>query len=193
MQHVIYLHGFLSSPHSVKAQQTLAFVRRCYPALNMHVPQLSGDIVKAISMIESIVATLPERPLRFIGSSMGGFLSTYFVEKYANKQGAKAVLVNPAVTPHKLLNDFIGEHINPYSQERFTITHDAIGILRSLEVQKLEHIQSYKVLLQTADETLDYRLAEAKYKGADMTIEQGGNHSFIDYDKHLPQIFEFLR
>lgn len=193
MQHVIYLHGFLSSPHSEKAQQTLAFVRRYYPGLNMHVPQLSGDIIKAISIVESIVATLPERPLRFIGSSMGGFLSTHFVEKYANRQGAKAVLVNPAVTPHQLLNDFIGEHINPYSQERFTITHDAIAILRSLEVLKLEHLQSYKVLLQTADETLDYRLAEAKYKGADMTIEQGGNHSFIDYDKHLPQIFDFLR
>lgn len=193
MQHLIYLHGFLSSPQSEKAQQTLAFAKRHYPALNIYVPQLSGNIGKAILSIEAIIATLPCKPLRFIGSSMGGFLSTHFVEKYADTYGAKAVLVNPAVKPHELMNDYMGLHVNPYSQEQFSVHKQSIDMLRSLEVIAPRHPENYKVLLQTEDETLDYALAVAKYQGANMTIEQGGNHSFVGYEDHLPAIFDFLR
>lgn len=193
MLHVIYLHGFLSSPQSVKAQQTAAFVKRHYPATNLHIPQLSGDIKAAVNTIEVIIASLPQQPLKFIGSSMGGFLSTYFVEKYAHKNGAKAVLVNPAVTPHDLMQDYVGEHINPYSQERFYVTLASIEMMHRLNVLKPKYLHNYKVLLQTGDETLDYTVAQAKYQGANLTVEQGGNHSFIGFEAHLPAIFAFLR
>lgn len=193
MQHLIYLHGFLSSPLSEKAQQTISFARRHYPAINLHIPQLSGDISKSLATVEALIASLPPSPLRFMGSSLGGFLSTHFVEKYGNKYGAKAVLINPAVTPYELLHDYLGAHINPYSKEYFNITLDSIEKLYKLDVIKLQQPERYKVMLQTADETLDYRLAEAKYQGSDMLIEQGGNHSFTGFSKHLPAIFNFLR
>lgn len=193
MQHIIYLHGFLSSPQSDKAQQTIAFAKRHYPAINVHVPQLSGDIAKAADTIERLIATLPKTPLRFIGSSMGGFLSTYFVEKYTRRQGAKAVLINPAVAPYVLLKSYMGQHTNLHSNEHFSITDRSIALLHTFDTLQLQHALDYKVLLQTLDETLDYRLAQAKYAGADMTIENGGNHSFVGYQAHLPAIFNFLR
>ncbi|MEI8649578.1 YqiA/YcfP family alpha/beta fold hydrolase [Paraglaciecola sp. Hal342] len=52
--------------------------------------------------------------------------------------------------------------------------------------------QNYWVLLQTADETLDYRQAEKKYMGAKLTIEEGGDHSFQGYERFLKDIFQFL-
>ncbi len=47
-------------------------------------------------------------------------------------------------------------------------------------------------MLQTGDETLDYRLAVEHYQGADVVVEEGGDHSFVNYDQHLPAIMAFL-
>ncbi|WP_395344959.1 YqiA/YcfP family alpha/beta fold hydrolase [Ningiella sp. W23] len=194
MQHLIYLHGFLSSPQSEKAQLTLAYCRKHFPALSVHTPQLSGNIDKAVHTIEALVASLPYRrdPLRFIGSSMGGFLSTYFVDKYSDVSDAKAVIVNPAVKPYELLTDYTGAHINPYSQERFFVTPSSIDKLHQYDVPSISNHAAYKVLLQTGDETLDYRQALKKYAGADICLEEGGDHSFVDFQSHLPSIFRWL-
>jgi len=192
MHHLVYLHGFLSSSHSLKAQQTAAFVKKHFPSLNVHVPELPGDINKAVELIDNLLATLPLSQTGFIGSSMGGFLATYCVEKYALGNGPKAVLVNPAVEPFKLLGSYLGPHVNPYTNKVFTIVPQHIVKLKQLYVHELATPARYKVLLQTHDETLDYTLAAKKYATSDLVIEQGGNHSFVDYEAHLPSIFRFL-
>ncbi|MFC3121170.1 YqiA/YcfP family alpha/beta fold hydrolase [Agaribacter flavus] len=189
MHHLIYLHGFLSSPQSVKAQQTLAFFKQILPSTNVHVPMLPGDISKAIAKIDALVNTLPVTELRFIGSSMGGFLATYFVENY----GGKAVLVNPAVEPHSLLKNYLGAHTNPYTGERFHIHSEQLRVLKGIYQHRLNNKEHYFVMLQTGDETLDYRLAKQRYSGSKMLIEQGGDHSFVNYDRHLHEIVDFLR
>ena len=207
MQHLVYLHGFLSSPDSQKAQQTLCYAKKHFPALNVYVPQLPGDINKAVKVIDSLLDTLPLHQTRLIGSSMGGFLATYCMQKYyvgANNvdvcqnvginrpQSLKAVLINPAVTPFDLLRDYLGTHVNPYTGETFYIVQQHIDRLKQLYAQKILQPSSYKVLLQTGDETLDSRLAVEKYAGADIQVEHGGNHSFVGYEQHLPSIFRFL-
>lgn len=188
MQELIYLHGFLSSPQSVKAQQTLAFFNKFYPQVKCHLPCLPGYPMEAIDIIESVVESCDQQSLRFVGSSMGGFLSTYFIEKY----GGKAVIINPAVRPFELLQDYQGEHINPNTGEEFKVSSLQIEQLKSLYQSKLASADNYMVLLQTLDETLDYRQAEEKYQGAKLIIEEGGNHSFVNYENHLPDIADFL-
>lgn len=185
---VIYLHGFLSSPQSVKAQQTEKFVTEHYPDLILDIPELSNYALEAAEQIESMVHMHQGKKLRFIGSSMGGFLSTHFVEKH----GGKAVLINPAVKPFELLRDYMGPHVNPYTNQHFTIEEHHIDDLLSLDTPTLRDPACYQVYLQTADETLDYRQAENKYQGSELHIEEGGDHSFQGYDKHLKTIFDFL-
>lgn len=201
MQHLVYLHGFLSSKKSQKAQQTLAFATKHFPALNVHVPELSGNIHKTKQAIDALMNTLEPSQVGFIGSSMGGFLSTYCLEAFCMKNfsylngkqnQARAVLINPAVTPVELLANYMGKHINPYTGEVFYIHNQHLTTLSKMHQTKLNHPQNYKVLLQTDDETLDYKLAEEKYKGANLVIEEGGNHSFVNYSSHLPNIFQFL-
>lgn len=189
MQHLVYFHGFLSSPQSVKAQQTLAFVKQHFPSLNIYTPQLPGDIARAVHMVDCLMKTLPKRKVGFIGSSMGGYLATYFCEKY----GGKAVLVNPAVRPFELLADYIGYHTNPNTGEKFSIHQGHIKHLKALDINCLSKPEAYKVLLQTGDETLDYKDAVQKYLGANMFIENGGDHSFVGYHKHLADIFKYLQ
>lgn len=188
MQHLVYLHGFLSSPQSEKAQQTLAFVKKHFPCLNVHIPQLPGDINVSVNKIDSLLNTLPKGQFGFIGSSMGGFLSTYCAETY----GGKAVLVNPAVEPFNLLKAYIGNHVNPYTQEKFVIHAGHINTLRHINFNHVSNPKQYFTLLQTGDETLDYHLAAQKYANGKLLIEKGGDHSFVDYHNHLPEIFNFL-
>ncbi|MFT2089586.1 YqiA/YcfP family alpha/beta fold hydrolase [Paraglaciecola sp. 2405UD69-4] len=185
---VVYLHGFLSSPQSVKATQTIAFVKEHYPSLHMEVPQLANYPQDAANIIDEIILKHPDKKLRFIGSSLGGYLSTYMREKYSGK----AVLVNPAVKPYELLLDYLGEHVNPNSGEPFILEQKHIKELVALDCGNITDKKNYWVLLQTADETLDYRQAELKYQGCKMTIEQGGDHSFQDFQRFLPDIFRFL-
>jgi predicted esterase YcpF (UPF0227 family) len=185
---VIYLHGFLSSPQSQKAAQFFEYVRANYPDLAIEIPQLANYPNDALAIIEQLVAKHKGKKLRFIGSSLGGFLSTFMVEKYSGK----AVLVNPAVRPFELLVNFLGEHINPNTQQPFLLENKHIDELLLLDTPTLKPTSDYWVLLQTADETLDYRQAETKYQDYKLSIEQGGDHSFQDFQRFLPDIFRFL-
>ena len=185
---VIYLHGFLSSPLSVKAQATQGYVSEHFPELEFVVPQMSNYPDKARDMLLSLGDQYHDRPMRFIGSSMGGFMSTFMVERY----GGKGVLINPAVRPFELLVDYLGQHTNPYTQEEFCLEPRHIEDLKAMDTPVLKAPESYWALLQTEDEVLDYRQAEEKYQFSKLTIEQGGDHSFQAYERFLPEIFEFL-
>ena len=185
---IIYLHGFLSSPQSVKAQQTLKFVKEHHPELEFVLPQLPCHPLPTVAMLDDLISQYQGWELRFIGSSLGGYLATYLLEKYSGK----AVLINPAVEPYKLLDNYLGLHVNPQTGEEFVLETIHTRQLAELDTPKLAEPKNYWVLLQTADETLDYRLAERKYSEAKLTIEQGGDHSFQNYPRFLAEIFRFL-
>lgn len=191
MQHILYLHGFLSSPQSVKAQATKAYFEQHHKNITLHVPALSNYPSEVEAQLLALIEGTPaliENGLRLIGSSMGGYLSTFLLEKF----GGKAVLINPAVQPYALLQHFIGTHQNPYSGEQFDIVESDIDVIKALDTTELKEPNHYKVMLQTNDETLDYRLAESKYAKSNLLIEEGGDHSFVGYENHLPAIAEFL-
>jgi uncharacterized protein len=185
---IIYLHGFLSSPQSQKAQQTLAYITTHYPDILIEIPKLAHYPQAAVDLIEQLVKRHAGKKCHFIGSSLGGFLSTYMVQKF----GGKAVVINPAVRPYELLADYMGAHVNPYTHEGFTLEASHIEQLINLDVKKIEQVENFWVLLQTGDETLDYRQALDKYQGAKLTVEEGGDHSFQDFERFLPDIFRFL-
>ncbi len=191
MTHVLYLHGFLSSPQSVKAQATRAWFETHRPDVTLHTPQLSNYPAKVKAQLLDLLDSQPairEGGLKVIGSSMGGFLATWLVESF----GGKAVLINPAVAPYELLKDFLGKHVNPYSGEEFELVADDMQFLRDLDSSEIRQPESYHVMLQTGDETLDYREAEHKYKASALVVEEGGDHSFTTYETHLPAVASFL-
>lgn len=187
-QVLIYLHGFLSSPASVKAQATKTFWQANYPDVTFVCPQLPYYPEDAKQYLDDLVAAHQGAQIGFIGSSLGGFLSTYLSDNY----GGKAVLINPAARPHEVLADYLGEHQHPYTNEKFTLTAEHMQQLLNMYQEVPKNPQNFWVLLQTEDETLDYREAEAKYQGAKLTVEQGGDHAFQGYERFLPDIFRFL-
>ena len=73
-----------------------------HPYVECLVPQLSFSPAKAIEQITRLIETV-DHPV-IIGSSLGGFYANFFVEQY----GFKAVLVNPAIYPDRLLKGYLG-------------------------------------------------------------------------------------
>jgi predicted esterase YcpF (UPF0227 family) len=186
---ILYLHGFNSSPQSMKAQITKNYFDEKFPKVHFFCPQLASTPEAVIEQLTSLIASQSDEESLwcFIGSSLGGYFSTYLSEKF---QG-KAVLINPAVKPFELLTDYLGEQTNPYTGEVYRIEQHAITTLENIE-QKIISKNNYLVMVQTGDEVLDYQEAVDKYCNCQIIVQQGGDHSFIDYSKMLPKIAMFF-
>ena len=93
--HLLYLHGFRSSPQSAKARQMAARVAADHPGVTWWCPQLPPSPAEAAALIERGTADWPAERMAVVGSSLGGFYATWMAER----TGCKAVLLNPAVDP----------------------------------------------------------------------------------------------
>ncbi|CAH0534391.1 hypothetical protein VST7929_02322 [Vibrio stylophorae] len=180
-----YLHGFQSSPKSHKGELLAqACAQQGITLLRPQIPDLPGE---AKAMLETFVAS--EKPTGLIGSSLGGYYATYLSERFA----LPAVLVNPAVRPYELLEDFLGPQQNPYTGHQYTLTPEHMQALRDLDVPNLSLSIPRWLLQQTEDEVLDFRQAAQKYQQHHCTIETGGNHAFVDFDRYCQAIIAFLQ
>jgi len=185
---LLYLHGFLSSPQSQKAQQTIKYCQQIGFENFIKVPRLSGGPAEIIAMINSLLEAQDKGKLMFIGSSLGGFYATYLAEIYQ----APAVLINPAVRPFEYWEKHVGEHKSHYSDDVHVVTKSHIDELRNLFIKELTKPDNIMALIQSGDETLDYRLAVEKFKKAHCIVRENGNHSYENYMSELPMIIEFL-
>lgn len=141
-----------------------------------------------MSQLRTIIEAYLPQPIYLVGSSMGGFFATCLAEQY----NLPAVLINPAVNPGSGLHSWLGENENFVTGERWVFEPEHIEEYVRLNPEKIKRKQNYKLLLQTGDEVLDYRLAQHHYQGCHIETETGGDHSFVDYQRHLPAIMEFL-
>lgn len=185
MTHLVYLHGFLSSPLSEKAQQTIRWMAEQGLSEQLICPQIPMHPQAAIAMLHELLTPL-NGDFCAVGSSLGGFFATWAVEEY----GGRAVLVNPAVQPYSLINQYLGPQQNYQTGEVHMIDASFAHDLRAFERQPTQP-ERYWLLSQTADEVLDYRAAVDYYQGCLQTIEPGGDHSFIGFERWLPAIWAF--
>jgi predicted esterase YcpF (UPF0227 family) len=185
---LLYIHGFNSSPLSQKAQEAKAYIEDHALAIEFLAPALPGCPIESYELLLSLVNQQVPRQIALIGSSLGGFMATLLAERF----GLRAVLVNPAVRPHQLADALMGEHINPYSGEHFVLQQIHIEQLQQLHINTLSHPERLLLMVQTGDKTLDYRRAVSYYQRCRQIVEQGGDHRFQQFNKHLPAIFSFL-
>ena len=158
--------------------------------MQCQIPELPNTPAESLELLERELQSALGRSERvgLVGSSLGGFFATVLAERYA----IPAVLVNPAVNPHELIAHFLGENFNPYTGQHFHITEQHMQELRDVLPSAISE-EHYWVLLQTGDETLDYRAAQSYYSACRMTLEEGGDHSFTTYERYLPDIVRFLK
>lgn len=186
---LLYLHGFNSSPLSEKANIMSDFCKTERPDIKVVVPQIATFPMQARKQLLDIVeANRADFTIGLVGSSLGGYLSTWLNDLY----GFKAVVVNPAAKPFELLQDFLGPQLNPYTNESYVLEQQHVEELKQLYIPVIKQPQDFWLLQQTDDEVLDYRQAVEKYQGSKQTVEEGGNHSFVNFERYPSEIIKFL-
>lgn len=189
MAALVYIHGFLSSPLSFKAQQTAQWLAQYHPEISFYCPQLPPYPRQVQTILEAVIESLLPEPVYLMGSSLGGFWATWLAEKY----NLRAVLINPAVRPQNFMPAYLEVDLKSYhTDDSYRLSAQHIDEIIAVDVP-VARPNNYWLLLQTGDETLDYRQAVQKYPSCKQTIEEGGDHSFQGFDRYLDACITFFK
>jgi len=150
------------------------------------------DVVAQISELIEVIGV--SNIAGFVGSSLGGFYSLYFQQKYPLSPTSllKTVLINPAVRPFDLLQDYLGMNHNPYTGVSYVVKRSHMSDLEALSVPSVANSQNTLLLTQTGDEVLEFQQAVSYLNGAKLWVQYGGNHGFENFNIVLPAIHSFL-
>ena len=188
--HLLYLHGFRSSPKSTKARLVGARVAERHPAVTWWCPQLPPSPAAAMELALRGVADWPRDAMAVVGSSLGGFYATCVAEV----NGCRAVLLNPAVHPARDLAGQVGEHAAWHDPaEHFRFERGFVDELRALEGGPVAHPENYFAVIAKGDEVLDWREMTARYPGAKIKLLEGSDHALSDFGEHIDEVFAFLQ
>jgi len=183
---IAYLHGFNSSPQSHKAQVLGRYLGERGLGGNYACPALPPLAGEAIAAVEELMARHPRAPFCWVGSSLGGYYATHLAEKH----GARAVLINPAIEPHVGLRAYLGGQKTLHTGEPYQLTEAHLREWQKLWAPRITPSR-YLLIVETGDEVLDYRKALERYAGAAQVVIEGGDHSLQSFPQHLPRILEF--
>lgn len=179
---ILYIHGFASSSKSNKVNM----LREKFE--NVEAFDLSPEPNKAILKLEEYIEQNNTEKITLIGSSLGGYYAMYLSAKY----DLNVILINPSTQPWKTLERYKNKEVINYSTNKtFNFKSEYLQQLKEL---KIINIKQSKVLLllQTGDETLDYKEAMKYLPEAKTILESGGSHQFDDFDNYFEMINKFL-
>ena len=187
--HILYLHGFRSSPQSFKARMLHGWLQQHAPAVTWCCPQLPPSPRKAWELMLDRVHGWPVHSMAVLGSSLGGFYATAVAEQ----AGCRAVVLNPAVEPARDLVPYVGDQTAYHDPAtHFEFKAEYIDELRELTPARLAHPDRYAAVIAKGDELLDWREMSRRYHGARIKLLEGSDHALSDFDRHLEFVLEFL-
>ena len=188
--HLLYLHGFRSSPQSAKARLMAQTIAAQFPMVHWWCPQLPPSPKNAIHLLMEGTHNWPRDSMAVVGSSLGGFYATVVAQ---GTGCAKSVVLNPAVEPARDLAKYIGEQASWHNpEERFFFRPEFVQELRALECGELDHPERFLSIIAKGDEVLDWQEMRARYANTRVMLLEGGDHAISDFGKHLPTILDFL-
>jgi len=203
--HMVYAHGFRSSPRSFKAQFIAQWLQAHRPDIVWFCPQLPASPNAAAQMLFDAVHAWPQHSTAVIGSSLGGFYATWL----GALMRCRTVLLNPAVDPARGLVSYIGTQTawhNPHELVTFEshfieeLKTMYVGLGRkaledvsvSEDATLLQDTQSLLNMVATGDEVLSWKEMVARYPFAQLHLIEGSDHAISDFEKHFPVVQTFL-
>jgi predicted esterase YcpF (UPF0227 family) len=187
--HLLYLHGFGSSPDSNKARMMAAAVAQRHPKAVWACPALNASPKQAMAEVLQSIADWPKESLAVVGSSLGGFYATWLAERL----GCKAALLNPAVHPARDLAAYIGENKHwQHPEQIFLFEPIHVTELLAQEIAHISQPERYFAVIAKGDEVLDWREMTAHYPGAKIKLLPAGDHALSDFEQHIEEVLGFL-
>ena len=194
--HLLYLHGFRSSPQSTKAQQLGQRVRTQHPGVHWWCPALPVSPRAAMALLLDGTADWPREQMAVVGSSLGGF----YARVLSHRLGCRSALINPAAHPARDLQRHIGEHPAWHDPQEVVHFQPAfIGELREWEdtlhqpgVFSDGERQRHWAIVAQGDEVLDWREMQAFCAHATVRLLPGSDHALSDFEQHMNALVDFL-
>ena len=186
--HLLYLHGFRSSPQSTKARKFASWVAAHRPDLTWLCPQLDASPATAMRDVEAAIASWPKARTAVIGSSLGGFYATVLAERH----GCRAVVLNPAVDPARDLARAIGATTAWHSDDPFVFRAEYVDELRAMTPRELSAPERYFAVIAKGDEALSWREMSGRYAASATLLLDGSDHALTDFDDRMPDVLAFL-
>ena len=185
VRHIVYLHGFRSSPQSAKAQ-AMAHWAAQQPHLTWLCPPLPPSPADALALVRQLTAGWPDEGVAVIGSSLGGFYAAALA-----RPGWRAAFLNPAVDPARDLAAYIGENRQWHRpEESFYFKAEYVDDLHALGTPPLP-AQRF-ALIAKGDELLNWREMLGRYGGGRTLLLAGSDHALSDFSLHQPELIRFL-
>ncbi len=184
--HMVYLHGFLSSPATTKAQALADHLSERGLLGQFHAPALPVEPDAAIHAAESALMECIDEPVLLVGSSLGGFYATWLAQKW----NAPAVVINPAVRPDLSLRSHAGWQTHYVTGERVLVRPEYFEQLTRYRVSAPEPDRFWLLCAQD-DEVLDSGEMVSHYVGSKQTVTRTGGHTFADFAQYIPDILAF--
>jgi len=175
VRHVVYLHGFASSPDSSKAQRFRRELARY--GVGFSCPDLNEPAFETLTVtrmlddVRRILASVGDGPIALIGSSLGGFVAVHAAEAAARAGDGRVdrlIALAPAFDFGGNRLRQLGEHgLEEWRREgRLTVMHYASNTYRDIGYQLYSDAAGYDafalhatlpmlVYQGTRDETVD--------------------------------------
>ncbi len=188
--HLLYLHGFRSSPQSMKSRKVAARMAAQHPDVGWWCPQLPPSPAEAMALVMGGIKSWSHENMAVIGSSLGGFYATCVAEA----TGCKAVLLNPAIHPARDLAKYIGQQTSWHDPEdTFFFKPEYVDELRAQECGGPANPPNYFAVIAKGDEVLDWREMTGRYPGARIKLLEGSDHALSDFDDHIDEVLAHLQ
>ena len=184
---ILYLHGFRSSPKSMKARVISERMAALGLSDQLACPQLPASPTLAMELALSLIEGVPAAELSIVGSSLGGYYATWLAERV----GCRAVLLNPAIVPLQDLDKHVGVTTQFHSDEPFEFKREYIDELRALAVDPITGPERYFLIAATGDEVLDYRDMVKHYAGARQHVIDGSDHGISEFPDYVDTVLAF--
>ena len=190
---VIYLHGFASSGNSSKSdwlREQFSSESCSVQSIEFISPDLPNKPRDAALFLDEFLANLADEPVTLIGTSLGGFYAACYGVKY----GWPAVLINPLADVQDLIGSAMGKNVNYTTGDTFIMDESDGEHLIRMSDKMTSPIKSTLLLIDKADDVLDYHKAVLRY-GAHATTHlfEGGSHRFDHLPESIEEIMSLLK
>ena len=203
--HMVYAHGFRSSPRSFKAQFIAQWLQAHRPDIVWFCPQLPASPHAAAQILFNAVHAWPKHSTAVIGSSLGGFYATWL----GALMRCRTVLLNPAVHPARDLVSYIGTQtawhnplelvtFEPHFIEELKTLYVGLGrkalgdMSGSEDTAQLQDTHSLLNMVAKGDEVLSWQEMVARYPLAQLHLIEGSDHGISDFEQHFSVVKNYL-
>jgi pimeloyl-ACP methyl ester carboxylesterase len=185
--HVIYLHGFASSPASSKAVrygQELNRRQISYACPDLNQPAFKTlTVSRMLEQTRAAIAAAPSGPVALVGSSLGGFVAVHAAAADQGRRVDRLVLLAPAL-------DFGGGRLQQFGEHSVAdwrargalrVFHYGLGAEQDIEIGLFDDAERYDAWsLDVAVPTLVYQGRQDGTVDAAMVAAWAATRAHVD-------------